>query len=72
MQSFKFEIWPVKDFDGSVSGNVVTRPVQNGETKENEPIVNNFSKIRENMPLALQEVRVALDNMAKLYPAKKA
>lgn len=71
MQTFKFEIWPVKDFDGSISGYVVTRPVQDGENGDNEPVVHNFSKIRENMPLALQEVRVALDNMAKLYPAKK-
>ena len=71
MQAFKFEIWPVKDFDGTISGFVVTRPVQDGEGPEGEPTVRNFSKVRENMQVAIQEVRVALDNMAKLYPTKK-
>lgn len=67
-QSFKFEIWPVKDFDGDVSGYVVTRPIEDGEGDEG-PIVRNFSKVHSTMQLAIQEVRVSLDNLQKLYKA---
>lgn len=75
MQSFKFEIWPVKDFDGDVSGFVVTRWIDSGEEYEDgTPIGKNYAKVHSTMQLAVQEVRLSLDKLQKLYkeePPKK-
>ena len=71
-QSFKFEIWPVKDFDNDISGYVVTRPIDTGETyDDNSAIVKNYSHVHSTMQLAIQEIRVSLDNLEKLTKPKK-
>ena len=71
--SFKFEIWPVKDFDGDISGYVVTRPIDTGDEYEDQsPIVKNYSKVHSTMQLAIQEIRVSLDNLAKIYKVSES
>ena len=68
MQSFKFEIWPVKDYnEDEPHAFVVTRPVQDGEDNDGEPVIRTFSKVHSDVLIAAKEVQLALDNMVKLY-----
>ena len=66
MNSFKFEVWPVKDID-RVTGYVVTRPVGiHGEIDEDgNQAFRNFSKVRENLDLALKDIEVAIADVRK-------
>lgn len=66
--SFKFEIWPVKDYnEDEPHAFVVTRSIQDGEDNDGQPIVRSFSKVHSTAQLAFQELRVSLDNLQKLY-----
>jgi len=64
VKKLSFEVWPIRN------GCVITRPVQTDKDDEGHPVFTNESDYRENLQIAINEVRVALDDLDKAYKAK--